>query len=696
VVHLNAVERYIPPSMLIDHRNEVLHFSAEAGRYVQLPGGEPTNDIFKLVREPLRARLRIAIDQVRRTHARMRSEMSVVPTETGPRHVAFRVDPVAMRESEGVLLIVFEEPPKSEDTQNTGSAEVTAASAMGQLEASLQHTKERLRALLAPDSEGGARTGAPPSAANHTELRRVVAELDALAEKLQVTNEELVKLDRENWLRSTQNSQIARDVQHLLESTGIATLFLDRDLCIVRFTPQFGETFAIRPTDVGRPLAELAHGLLYDELQDDARRVMSHVVNVDREVASTRGRWYLARIQPYRLRNTVDGCVLTLIDITQRKEAEQSLRESDRRKDEFLAVLAHELRNPLAPIRSGIEILRIASGDPKIVEQVAATMSRQMRQLVRLVDDLLEVSRISGGKLRLRKAKVQLGEIVRDAVATVRTLMEGSNHELTVDLPSQPIVLEADATRLTQVFANLLNNAARYTPEGGRIALRVERESDTVEVSISDNGIGMSPEVRNHVFDMFYQGNDVHHPRSQGLGIGLTLAKSLVELHGGSISVDSAGPDRGAEFKVRLPVLASDTLEPSVGPQLRATRGHRVLVVDDNIDAAQTLSMLIQTLGDNEVHTAASGSEALQAAARLRPDLVLLDLMMPGMDGYEVARRIRKEPWGQKTMLVALTGWGQEEHRRRTVDAGFDQHVIKPVDLEVVAELLARPRPVIH
>jgi CheY-like chemotaxis protein len=288
---------------------------------------------------------------------------------------------------------------------------------------------------------------------------------------------------------------------------------------------------------------------------------------------------------------------------------------------------------------------------------------------------------------------VKLSDIVRDAVAAVRPLIERSGHQLTLEAPREPIMLDADAARLTQVLANLLNNAARYTPSGGKISIGVRHDGDSVTVSVKDTGYGIPEAALPHVFEMFYQGADPRAATQTGLGIGLALAKSLAEMHGGAIQAASAGIDRGSEFTLRLPALApaaSDDI-PAEADVRAPLGGHRVLVVDDNADAAQTLAMLIQALGANDVHVALSGEEALPLAQRLKPDTVFLDLKMPQMDGYEVAQRMRREPWGEGTWLVALTGWGLDEHKRRTREAGFEQHLTKPADRAALEAILSRP-----
>jgi two-component system CheB/CheR fusion protein len=503
--------------------------------------------------------------------------------------------------------------------------------------------------------------------------------------------DDLGKLELDSTRRVDELGQLSEVLRDLLQSTGIATLFVDRALNVARFTPQLGELFDVRNDDIGRPVSNVAARLDFADLMDDARRALDQQATVDREVCSTAGRWYLTRMLPYRTpSDRVAGAVLTFIDITDRKRAEQDLREANRRKDEFLALLAHELRNPLAPIVTGIELLRQAKNEPQLLEQVTATMGRQARQLVRLVDDLLDLSRVSGGRLRLRKSRVPLRDVVRDAVASVRPIMERQRHELRVSVSEEPVELDADGARLTQVFANLLNNAARYTPEGGRVAIEAVREGREAVVTVSDNGIGIPRPILPRIFEMFYQGDEGRLTRG-GLGIGLTLARSLAEMHGGTITVSSDGANRGSKFEVRLPVAERPAEVEAKEPQriCETLGGHRVLIVDDNTDAARTLGMLVETLGRNEVHVAYNGDDALRIAQERRPDIVLLDLKMPGMDGYEVARRLRSESWGRDLTLVALTGWALEDHRRRSREAGFDRHLTKPADMPALAAVLS-------
>jgi PAS domain S-box-containing protein len=376
-------------------------------------------------------------------------------------------------------------------------------------------------------------------------------------------------------------------------------------------------------------------------------------------------------------------------DISAQKRAEQALREADRRKDEFLATLAHELRNPLAPIRNALHILRLTDNSHGTLERVREMMERQVNHMVRLVDDLMEVSRITRGKIELRFELLDLAEVIQSALETSQPLIESSGHRLRLSLPDEPVILNADPVRLAQVVANLLNNAAKYAPDPGDIWVTVEREGPMVSISVRDSGIGISPEMLPRVFDLFTQ-LDVAHGRSQGgLGIGLTLVQRLARMHGGDVEARSEGPGKGSEFIVRLPVAsvgAPDAIRRRASRPAAVTQ--RVLVVDDNQDAADSLGLVLSHLGAI-VHVVHDGPSALQVLPVFRPSLVLLDIGMPGMNGYEVAAAIRQLPGGQHLRLVALTGWGQEEDRRLSAAAGFDHHLIKPTDIDTLQDLLA-------
>jgi len=386
----------------------------------------------------------------------------------------------------------------------------------------------------------------------------------------------------------------------------------------------------------------------------------------------------------------VQGSVLVFRDISERRRTEAALLAADRRKDEFLAVLAHELRNPLAPLRNALHLLRLSHPDGATVARVREMMERQLQQMVRLIDDLMDVSRITSDKLELRRERVELRAVLESALETIEPVLRQSGHEVLVSLPPEPVFLFADSMRLAQAFYNLLNNACRYTEAGGRIALTARADGPQVVVSVADAGIGIHASMLDRVFGMFEQADHSGRAR-QGLGVGLTLVKRIVEMHGGTVDARSEGEGRGSEFVVRLAAAGDgDGARPEASAQAAGPRPaprRRVLVADDNEDSAETMAMLLQALG-HEVCIAHDGAQALEQARAFRPDVALLDIGMPRVDGYEAARRLRAEEWGRALVLVALTGWGQDEDRRRSEEAGFDRHLIKPVDIDALQEVL--------
>ncbi len=384
-------------------------------------------------------------------------------------------------------------------------------------------------------------------------------------------------------------------------------------------------------------------------------------------------------------------------DISERKKLENDLRqlaadlsEAHARKDEFLATLAHELRNPLAPIRNGLQVLRLGGeGQAAGVEQTRIMMERQLGQLVRLVDDLMDVSRITRGNVELRKERVSLASVIHSAIETSRPIIDERGHHLTLTLPPEPIVVDADITRLAQVFANLLNNAAKYMDRGGEIFLKAEHEGDKVVVTIKDQGIGIASDQINRIFQMFTQVDGSLEKAQGGLGIGLTLVRRLTEMHGGTIVAQSEGIGKGSQFVVRLPIVAeASPASDASSPESPAPKSDlRILIVDDNRDGADSLAMVLEVMG-NETRIAYDGQEGVDAARVWRPDLILLDIGLPKLNGYEACRRIRAQPGGEGAVIIAVTGWGQEEDRRRSKEAGFDHHLVKPVDPVTLRKLL--------
>jgi signal transduction histidine kinase/CheY-like chemotaxis protein len=371
-----------------------------------------------------------------------------------------------------------------------------------------------------------------------------------------------------------------------------------------------------------------------------------------------------------------------------RQRAEEALRLGDRRKDEFLATLAHELRNPLAPIRTGLDILRLRSGDAQATQRATDIMERQLRQMVRLVDDLLDVSRINTGKFTIKSGRVELKAVVNDALEVVRPYIELHGHELTIDLPDRPVFLNGDATRLAQILSNLLNNAAKYTNRGGRVGLKATVDDRTLTLVVSDTGIGIAPDMLDTVFEMFVQVDSTLERSNAGLGVGLSLARKLVELHGGTIEAHSAGVGHGSQFVVRLPIVVEPELPAKPTPMsFISAETYRILLADDNVDFVNSIGALLTAMGHSVVITH-NGPDALAAAKRFCPDYAFLDIGLPQMSGYDLARGIRDLSCCTMTVMVAVTGWGQEKDRQLAFEAGFDHHMVKPVRFEQIEEIL--------
>jgi PAS domain S-box-containing protein len=517
-----------------------------------------------------------------------------------------------------------------------------------------------------------------------TEFKRAVAERTRL----------LAELEAERALLNT-----------LLDNAPVGFGFFDHDLRYLRLNPALAELNGL-PVEahLGRALPDVLPDLS-PEVFDAFRQVLQTGISIVNkefrgETPRTPGqsRYWLCSFYPVK---TPDGSVLgagaVVTDIDDRKRMEEALKEADQRKDQFLAMLAHELRNPLAPISNAVQIMKVEGPGGSNFEWSVKVIEDQVKQMTRMVDDLLDVSRITRGKVVLCKEPVDLEVVVDLALEASRPLIEDYHHRLTVALPEHPVLLEVDPARMAQVLSNLLNNAAKYTDEEGEIALSAEQSGREVMIRVRDNGMGIAPELLPHVFEMFTQADQTLSRSRGGLGIGLTLVRSLVEMHHGRVIARSEGPGRGSEFIVRLPVspdapAAPDSEESTSGATPRPPR-RRILVVDDNLSNATSLGVLLRALGQ-DVEMAYDGPAAIELARRCRPDLILLDIGLPGMDGYEVARRCRQDEALRPIILVAMTGYGKEEDRRLSREAGFNAHLVKPVNLEDLKVLLNQPDPI--
>jgi signal transduction histidine kinase/DNA-binding response OmpR family regulator len=470
------------------------------------------------------------------------------------------------------------------------------------------------------------------------------------------------------------------------------------DYTFLEVNPAFSKHTGL-PDPVGQRISQIMPGVEDHWLQTYGRVALTGEPVRFINEASELGRWYESYAA--RLGGSESRTVALLFsDITDRKRADDDLRrlatelaESDRRKTEFLATLAHELRNPLAPLSSGLQVMKLAASDAAAIERTRGMMERQVNHMVHLVDDLLDVARITTGKVDLKKERVDLQTVIASAVETSMPLIEAGRHELVVQMPDEVLLLEIDLTRVAQVVSNLLNNAAKYTPVRGRIGLSVRREGAEVVIAVSDTGIGIPPASMPTVFEMFTQVGRNMERAQGGLGIGLSLVRRLVELHGGTVTAASDGVGRGSTFTLRLPLMVDEAAAPGRTAPVRALDDSaapslRVLVVDDNVDAADTLAALLE-MGGHATRVANDGTQALEMAQAFRPQVVFLDIGLPGMNGYEVARRMRSTPGMESGILVALTGWGTREDRERSSEAGFDHHLTKPADMAAVENLLS-------
>ncbi|HEY1191032.1 MAG TPA: ATP-binding protein, partial [Gemmata sp.] len=536
---------------------------------------------------------------------------------------------------------------------------------------------------------------------------RLVATLNVMSARPRDWGAADATLVKEAAERAWQAVEAARAQSLLAESEErFRTLFdsMDQGFCVIEVTFEHGRATDYRFVELN-PAFERHSGLSQDLLGKSIRAAVPGLeefwFDTYGRVAATGdptrfvhhaaplGRWF--EVYAFRLEGPDRQRVAVLFtDVSVRVRAEEALRDADRKKDDFIALLAHELRNPLAPVRNGLQVLRL-SPDRAARERAQAMMDRQLTHMVRLIDDLLDVSRISRNKMELRRERILLADAIGSAVETARPAVEAAGHDLRVDVEDEPVFLDADLTRISQVIANLLTNSAKYTEPGGRIDLVGRRDGDEAVVSVTDTGMGIPAESLGNIFDMFSQVDRSVERSTGGLGIGLALVKGLVEMHGGTVTAASGGQGRGSVFTVRLPAVPRHAVVAVGHPVGEASSdagpGRRILVVDDNRDSAESMGEMLRLFG-NEVALAHDGVEAVEAAGAFRPQVILMDVGMPRLNGYEATRRIREQAWGKDVAIVALTGWGQEGDRKLSREAGCDGHLVKPVSLPDLQRML--------
>ena len=713
----HLLERYLPSGVLVTERRRLVHSFGDTSHLLALPKGRATTDVLDLVPPELRLALAAALQRATKEGRSITHPAVRLAVDGADLRVAMTVEPIFNRHSHLTnFFIALDTSPVTGvaaplDAFSPGDDHGALAST---LEAELHLARENLQATV------------EELETSNEELQTANEELVASNEELQSTNEELHSVNQELYTVNAEYqkkiqelTELTDDMDNLLRSTDVGTIFLDQQLCIRKFTPQIGRTFDLLPHDVGRRIDGFSHNVRYPDLIETLHRVLATGEKVETDVQDQHGNWFFLRVLPYESHAALAGVVLSLIDIASLKHAESSMRryadELERtnqelrdnvsrreeaeaearaavdRRDRFLAILSHELRNPLAAILNAARLLERGGGDERIRLQAQGAIGRQSRQMARLLDDLLDVSRISRNKIEIKKELIDLGGAAREASELVRASAAARGHAFEIDLAPIAVCIDGDPARVQQIVVNLLTNAVKYTPPGGAIRLTVTSDGGDAVLRVADTGPGIPTDQRERVFDLFFQLAGAVGSSDGSMGVGLTLVRSLAVLHGGSIHIEDA-PGGGSTFVVRLP-LAHDVPEPPPAhPSSGVLDGLRVAVVEDNDDIRTTTAGLLRDLGCT-VSEAEDGLAGLRVIDAERPEVALVDIGMPGLSGYDVARRIRAgSSHGTLILLIALTGFGQEEDRARARAAGFDAHLVKPIDFDQLATTIEHLR----
>ncbi len=804
------LEQHMPPSLLVNDKRELVHAFGGAARFVSVKDGRSTLDILGMVGNPLKPFLAAALQRVsndRHAVAMERLTMALDGEEATWRVAVKPVDPKRGAPRHALVTIELNDgigPPDQPATE-IGVDEV-AESQLAALEAELGYAKETLNATIEE-----LETANEELQDTNEDLLAANEELQSTNEELQSVNEELYTVNAEYQRKIAELTELTNDIDNLLQSTDVGTVFLDRDLCVRRFTPRVAEVFNLLPQDVGRSIVGFTSTLRHPRLIDDLRNVLESSVAIEREVQDSSGGWFFLRVLPYRAQGTTEGVVLTLIDIhtlkaaedalfrerhlldslmesvpdaiyfkdamnrfvrlnramarrlglagtaeavgkrmhelvppalatafddadahaldgepqpyrleqvgspgswymaarqplhdrdgsvvglfgisrdvTEQKQAEDEIRQSVVRRDRFLAMLSHELRNPLSAI---VTAARLLAGEcPEPPSREVDVIERQARQMTKLLDDLLEASRITQNKISLDRRVLDLRDVIKDAEQAARSNFASRSVALDVQLPDEPLLVDGDPVRLQQILMNLLGNAAKYTQAGGRTELRARKERGRIVLTVQDDGAGIEPKHLAPIFDIFFQAHTSLFRADSSLGLGLALVRSLVEMHGGQVAAHSEGPGRGSTFTVSFPLARASAPAPPSPARRRIswTGGKRIVLIDDNVDSCLMLQAILTKAG-YEVQAAHDGLAGLDLINRVKPDVALVDIGLPGIDGYEVAARLRAMQEHRHLYLVAFTGYGMPADRAQALRAGFDEHLTKPFRPEELSDLL--------
>lgn len=711
---------YAPPAVVVNADGDIMFVSGRTGKYLELAPGMAGVNVLEMIRKDLRPHLHAVLHEAKSGREERTYRGLSLAQDGGAQRLDVSVRPLhELRPGADLYAIVFREVGPAltrEQAEAEGFALREDGALAEALERELRTTKEQLQTTveeLEVSNEEMKSTNEELLSTNE-ELQSANEELQTSKEELQAINEELQTVNAELTRKVDDLDKANNDLHNLFASARIPTVFLDRDLKIKKFSPDATEVFRLIDSDVGRPVTDISPAFADPDLLGDIREVLRTTSPSERQVRRLDSDvWYLRRIQPYRsLEEVVEGVVISFVDITalksvqdrvlhlaaeqrQAREEGEEAQRSDRRKTEFLAMLAHELRNPLSPIVNAVHLLKRAPSSDPTSERALSMIDRQVQHMVRLIDDLLDLSRISSGRILLRKQRVDLSALARSVVEDHRAGIEAAGISVELSVPPEPRWLEADATRLAQCVGNLLNNALKFTDPGGRITVEVlDDGGGAALLRVRDSGVGMEPEILARAFEPFAQAEHHLERGRGGLGLGLPLVQALVEMHGGTVTARSEGAGRGSELTIRLPLLAASA--PAPAPLVDSTADgvaspearRRVLVIEDNADAAESARDLLEMWG-HEAVIARTGVDGVDMAIATQPDLVLCDISLEGsMSGYDVAQALRRNPATASIHLVAVTGYGMEEDQRRALQAGFDRHVTKPVRPEALATLV--------
>lgn len=710
-MHQRALARRMPPSLIIDGDGNILHMSDGVGRYLQLAGGEPSRNLLNLVLPSLRLALRSTLFQARQGTEAVTSRPVDLGEGEDKQQAEITVQPFKDELSTGeCLLVVFEERAPDPSLPLPGVIRQTDSMVLNNLERELQRTRQQLQETIEQSevsSEALTASNEEMQAINE-ELRSASEELETSKEELQSINEELLTVNYELKNKVEETDKVNDYLSNLIASTDIATVFVDRNLCIRWFTPRATDLFSMLPVDTGRSLLDITHRLDYPALADDARAVAKGETIIEREIGAQDNHWYLARLLPYRSsEQEIDGTVLTFIDISKSHAAEERVRLGEERlskqlaesqtsshmKDEFFAVMSHELKHPLNLIQLNAEILRRLPTIKSIgaASKAVGTICEAVSSQARIIDDLLDVARIRTGKLKLKTEPVDLGAIVRGIHAVVLSEQHPCPVRLEMPADDQPLMIEGDVTRLEQIIWNLLNNALKFSPAGNDIRLVLSHDETQARLQVIDQGVGLSHDNLEHIFDLFSQAAPqvASHGR-EGLGIGLSLVRQLTEAHGGSVEASSAGLGKGCTFTVRLPLcdpgvqLRSDAAEPVSEGRLQGTT---ILLVDDSPEVLEVMQTLLE-MESAEVAAYSDPLKALEDAASGDYDVIISDIGMPGMDGHALIKALRGLAHLRQTPAIALTGYGASADQYKSRQSGFDRHLNKPVGYDELVETI--------